>query len=1608
MCHNCGAELNKPKESRQLEENANTLEIGSQGSISSCKCCEVKHEQEFEPTSGRNSPYVAPMISSMTSLSSSDRSASSCSEISVDVNLYDRANQENGNKSHSQIESNLKESHICQDGHMVSNGKTLPTSNGQDKKDTGVEATDNSTDEEIEDSRPFEDDVNPQIWDPPEPEHPEDDLVGSVAFNDDDDECGDGTTWGKPSSLSPCRDDRSRNYKAAEKQRAMEEVKNGKFKSLVSKLLKLVDVAPCGQDGENWVDIVTFLSWKAAEFLKPDAIVGTIDPNGYAKVKCIPTGACSESQLIQGLVFKKHAAHKHMPTKYKNPRLLLVQGALGQSSSGLSSFSTMDQEKDYLKSVIEILDLCHPNVILVEKSVARDIQEYILKNGMTLVFDMKLHRLERIARCTGSPILSLDMMASQKLKHCDSFHIEKFVEEHAGSNEGGKKPSKTLMFIEGCPTRLGCTILLKGAKSGELKKVKCVVHCAVIMAYHLILETSFLVDQRAMFFTLSSAGVAKFMMTEEPNVLSRDQESTSLDTDACSPCLEASAESESHNIPISSGFNDGDFYNSNTELDGNSLLYEPYSPAMLSGFSSISASLKKVVGENFPHASSSYQSLSSYLGFPGRESNDQFTESVPDLTCPKGFDHYEAEDKSSSDEEKSLNVEHSDSSNESSEATQELKNDGDYGEVQTKDGINGMCSQSILVLMSKRNALRGTVCEQSHFSHIMFYKNFDVPLGQFLLDNLLTQRTQCNVCGERPQAHIYYYAHHKKQLTIKVHQLRSEKSLSGETERKIWMWSRCGKCKHGDGVTKSTKRVLISTAASKLSLGKFLELGFSHHSSSHKLSSCGHSLHRDFLYFFGLGPMVALLRYSPVATYTVAMPPQKLQLSHSLKHDVLRDEIKNVYTKGILLFTEVSNSLKEVKSQFEGLSLDLQGSIKEFSDIEDMLKQERSEFEENIQKIFSKNGNSDQAAYRLLSLNRLLWELLLASCIWDRRMNSLLSRDVVIAISSVTRKAIQGQESNGVAEEMKADTEVTMERGNLGADACADLNLKLNASAEGYDFPVKEIPVEGPVDKSKCADPFEVSLVDEGIDIPIEGELSPKELSSQDSVVMPDNDHSKDYETDDEPESDRLQLKGSNPNLPNAQSYDSVANLNLLKKNVSESSLLHHSENSKGWFWSPFAEIIGIEMRDLQKLYFQKFECVGSYTKENIPAAYQLISEEGRRLHIPFGTDIVSDYEGEFSSIIACALALLKEGDVATKSIESFYSLPHASSFTSSRWSSNASSDFDSAHLTPSISLDESRFSSFDGLSLLESLVPPGTVNPVVHLGFEKSLGKSRYTVVCPYANQFRDLRNMCCQSEFDYITSLSRCKNWDAKGGKSKAFFAKTLDDRLIIKEIKKTEFESFMKFAEDYFKYMKDSFQVGNQTCLAKVLGIYEVVVRSNKGGKEVRHDLMVMENLTYGRNFTRQYDLKGALHARLNTTANDPGDVLLDQNFVNDMNSSPLYVSATAKRLLLRAVYNDTAFLNSIGVMDYSLLVVVDTQRRELVCGIIDYLRQYTWDKQLETWVKTSLTPRNVLPTVISPKEYKRRFRKFMSAHFLSVPDDWCSGNSSGHFELGRVRE
>lgn len=118
----------------------------------------------------------------------------------------------------------------------------------------------------------------------------------------------------------------------------------------------------------------------------------------------------------------------------------------------------------------------------------------------------------------------------------------------------------------------------------------------------------------------------------------------------------------------------------------------------------------------------------------------------------------------------------------------------------------------------------------------------------------------------------------------------------------------------------------------------------------------------------------------------------------------------------------------------------------------------------------------------------------------------------------------------------------------------------------------------------------------------------------------------------------------------------------------------------------------------------------------------------------------------------------------------------------------------------------------------------------------------------------------------------------------------------------------------------------------------------------------------------------------------------EVLLDENMVEYIYESPLFVREYAKKLLRTSLFNDTLFLAKMNVMDYSLVIGIDEDNKELVVGIIDFIRTFTWDKKLESWVKErGLVGKGVKePTVVSPRQYKNRFRESMERYVLMVPE------------------
>ncbi|KAF2402745.1 hypothetical protein EJ06DRAFT_489299 [Trichodelitschia bisporula] len=256
------------------------------------------------------------------------------------------------------------------------------------------------------------------------------------------------------------------------------------------------------------------------------------------------------------------------------------------------------------------------------------------------------------------------------------------------------------------------------------------------------------------------------------------------------------------------------------------------------------------------------------------------------------------------------------------------------------------------------------------------------------------------------------------------------------------------------------------------------------------------------------------------------------------------------------------------------------------------------------------------------------------------------------------------------------------------------------------------------------------------------------------------------------------------------------------------------------------------------------------------------------------------------------------------------------------------------------------------------------------------------------YAESFDALRRKTAVAE-RFVESLSRSLKWDSKGGKTKSLFLKTMDDRFVLKSLSQVEVNAFFKFAPNYFAFMHQTLFHGLPSVIAKMFGLFQVTIRNAASGTEFNWYMLVMENLFYERTPNRRFDLKGSMRNRKIHSTGDSDEVLLDENLVDLIFEKPIFVREHTMKLLRASVWNDTLFLSKQNVMDYSLMAGFDDEEMEIVVGIIDCIRTYTWDKKLETWIKDRGKNK---PTVTSPKDYRNRFRIAMGKYILQAPNSW----------------
>merc|ERR1712079_985876 len=82
---------------------------------------------------------------------------------------------------------------------------------------------------------------------------------------------------------------------------------------------------------------------------------------------------------------------------------------------------------------------------------------------------------------------------------------------------------------------------------------------------------------------------------------------------------------------------------------------------------------------------------------------------------------------------------------------------------------------------------------------------------------------------------------------------------------------------------------------------------------------------------------------------------------------------------------------------------------------------------------------------------------------------------------------------------------------------------------------------------------------------------------------------------------------------------------------------------------------------------------------------------------------------------------------------------------------------------------------------------------------------EAKYSITVHHAAQYHILRHWLCGDDLNFVRSLHKCTRITPSGGKSKATFWQTHDDRFLLKAVNRAEYKMLTEesHAQEMFKY-------------------------------------------------------------------------------------------------------------------------------------------------------------------------------------------------------------
>lgn len=260
------------------------------------------------------------------------------------------------------------------------------------------------------------------------------------------------------------------------------------------------------------------------------------------------------------------------------------------------------------------------------------------------------------------------------------------------------------------------------------------------------------------------------------------------------------------------------------------------------------------------------------------------------------------------------------------------------------------------------------------------------------------------------------------------------------------------------------------------------------------------------------------------------------------------------------------------------------------------------------------------------------------------------------------------------------------------------------------------------------------------------------------------------------------------------------------------------------------------------------------------------------------------------------------------------------------------------------------------------------------------------------YASGFK---NSQFADSLDPIKNLDSLISANESKGKSGSFFLFSSDKRVVIKTIKEKELETLLKILHDYACYIKHN----PNTLLCRIYGVFYLKF----AGISPLH-IIIMDNLAHNtEKITRLYDLKGSTLGRGKETLKVQQTI--QEEILENKNLEPfkdldfirhrfrVILNPSQYATAIQCMNQDTDFLNSHGIIDYSMLILVEDNEDGLGAtvkfGIIDYLIFFGKFKRIERLFTILRNPTKYTgASVARPIQYALRFKNFMTRSVFKI--------------------